>query len=45
MPSAACGWAFVIWGTYMYLWSAVLYLIQVRLVVRELPRQRHDATV
>ncbi len=42
---AACGWAFVIWGTYMYLWSAVLYLIQVRLVVRELPRQRHDATV
>lgn len=42
---AACGWAFVIWGTYMYLWSAVLYLIQVRLVVRELPRQRHDATI
>lgn len=34
---AACGWAFVIWGTGMYLWSAVLYLIQVRLVVRELP--------
>ena len=38
-----CGWAFVIWGTGMYLWSAVLYLIQVRLVVRRLPRVRHDA--
>lgn len=40
-----CGWAFVIWGTGMYLWSAVLYLIQVRLVVRRLPRVRHDAAV
>lgn len=37
---AAVGWAFVIWGTYMYLWSAVLYLLQVRMVVRELPRTR-----
>ena len=35
---AAVGWAFVIWGAYMYLWSAVLYLMQVRLVVRDLPR-------
>ena len=26
----ACGWAFLIWGLAMYLWSAVLYLIQVR---------------
>jgi cardiolipin synthase len=34
----AVGWAFVIWGTGMYLWSAVLYLIQVRLVVLRLPR-------
>lgn len=33
-----CGWGFVIWGTGMYLWSAVLYLLQVRLVVRRLPR-------
>ena len=33
----ACGWAFLIWGTYMYLWSAVLYLLQVRLVVSRLP--------
>lgn len=39
----ACGWAFVIWGTGMYLWSAVLYLLQVRLVVRRLPRVRGDA--
>ena len=34
----ACGWGFVIWGLGMYLWSAVLYLLQVRLVVRALPR-------
>lgn len=34
----AIGWAFLIWGTGMYLWSAVLYLIQVRLVVLRLPR-------
>lgn len=33
----ACGWGFVIWGTGMYLWSAVLYLIQVALVVQRLP--------
>lgn len=37
----ACGWGFVIWGTGMYLWSAVLYLIQVRLVVRRLPKVGH----
>ncbi len=34
----ACGWGFVIWGLGMYLWSAVLYLLQVRLVVRTLPK-------
>lgn len=34
----ACGWAFLIWGIGMYLWSAVLYLLQVRLVVRTLPK-------
>lgn len=38
---AAVGWAFVIWGTGMYLWSAVLYLLQVRLVVQRLPRVHH----
>ena len=34
----AVGWGFVIWGIGMYLWSAVLYLIQVRLTVQRLPR-------
>ena len=34
----ACGWALLIWGIYMYLWSFVLYVVQVRKVVRELPR-------
>lgn len=34
----ACGWGFVIWGMGMYLWSAVLYLIGVRMVVRQLPK-------
>ena len=33
----ACGWGFLIWGIGMYLWSAVLYLIQVRMVARRLP--------
>jgi cardiolipin synthase len=42
---AACGWAFIIWGTGMYLWSAVLYLLQVRLVVRQMPREGRDASV
>jgi cardiolipin synthase (CMP-forming) len=28
----AIGWGFVIWGLGMYLWSAVLYLVQVRMV-------------
>jgi cardiolipin synthase len=39
----ATGWAFVIWGIGMYLWSAVLYLIQVRLVVRRLPKASAQA--
>ncbi|MGU3501466.1 CDP-alcohol phosphatidyltransferase family protein [Mycobacterium sp. C31M] len=34
----ACGWAFLIWGLVLYLWSAVVYLVQVRLVWRRLPR-------
>ena len=34
----ACGWGFVIWGMGMYLWSAVLYMLQVRLVVRTMPK-------
>jgi cardiolipin synthase len=34
----ACGWAFLIWGMAMYLWSGVLYLIQVGMVMRQLPK-------
>jgi cardiolipin synthase len=33
------GWAFVIWGTALYWFAAVLYLIQVRQLVRA-PRRR-----
>ena len=40
----AIGWAFVIWGAGMYLWSAVLYLIQVRMVATRLPRGPLAAT-
>lgn len=36
------GWGFVIWGIGLYLWSAVLYLLQVNLVVRTLPKVRRD---
>jgi cardiolipin synthase len=28
----------LIWGIVMYLWSGVLYLIQVAMVVRQLPK-------
>jgi CDP-diacylglycerol--glycerol-3-phosphate 3-phosphatidyltransferase len=34
----ACGWGFLIWGIGMYLWSFVLYVIQLVMVVRRLPR-------
>jgi cardiolipin synthase (CMP-forming) len=34
----ACGWAFLMWGLAMYLWSGVLYLAQVAMVVRQLPK-------
>ncbi|MDT5179041.1 MAG: hypothetical protein QOJ95_3239 [Mycobacterium sp.] len=34
----AIGWAFLGWGMAMYLWSGVLYLIQVTMVVRQMPR-------
>lgn len=33
-----CGWAFLIWGLGMYLWTFVLYLAQVVMIVRTLPR-------
>jgi len=35
----ACGWAFLWWGMAMYLWAAVLYLIQVTMVLRRMPRR------
>jgi cardiolipin synthase (CMP-forming) len=34
----AIGWAFLIWGLVMYLWSGLLYLVQVGMVVRRLPK-------
>jgi CDP-diacylglycerol--glycerol-3-phosphate 3-phosphatidyltransferase len=34
----ACGWAFLIWGIGMYLWAFVLYVIQLVMVVRLMPR-------
>lgn len=34
----AIGWAFLIWGAALYLWSFIVYLVQVVLVVRQLPR-------
>jgi cardiolipin synthase (CMP-forming) len=37
----ACGWAFLIWGLAMYLWSGVLYLIQVEMVMRRMPKVGH----
>jgi CDP-diacylglycerol--glycerol-3-phosphate 3-phosphatidyltransferase len=34
----ACGWGFLIWGLYMYLWAFVLYIVQMALVVRRMPK-------
>jgi cardiolipin synthase len=34
----ACGWAFLIWGLGIYLWAFVLYLTQVAMVLRQLPK-------
>jgi cardiolipin synthase len=34
----AIGWGFLIWGVYMYLWAFVLYLVQVGLVLRRMPK-------
>lgn len=39
----ACGWAFLIWGLAMYLWSGVLYLIQISMVMRRMPKVRRSA--
>jgi len=37
----ACGWAFLIWGLYMYLWAFALYAVQMTLVVRRMPKIKH----
>lgn len=37
----AVGWAFLIWGLYMYLWSFLLYVLQLIAVVRQMPKV-HD---
>ncbi|MBO0675970.1 CDP-alcohol phosphatidyltransferase family protein [Mycolicibacterium sp. S2-37] len=34
----ACGWGFLVWGLALYLWSGVLYLLQVGLVARRMPK-------
>ena len=34
----AFGWGFLIWGVYLYLWAFVLYLVQVRSVLRQMPK-------
>ncbi len=39
----AIGWGFLIWGLAMYLWSAILYLIQVAMVMRTMPRAAPSA--
>src|ERR1700722_3698390 len=40
----AFGWGFLFWGMYMYLWSFVLYAVQLTLVVRQMPKRKHQAT-
>lgn len=37
----ACGWAFLGWGLYMYLWAFVLYIVQMVLVLRRMPKVKH----
>ncbi|WP_445160338.1 CDP-alcohol phosphatidyltransferase family protein [Mycobacterium sp. Dal123C01] len=40
----ACGWGFLIWGMYAYLWSFVLYAVQMVLVMRRMPKVAQQAT-
>jgi CDP-diacylglycerol--glycerol-3-phosphate 3-phosphatidyltransferase len=37
----ACGWAFLVWGAYAYLWSFALYAVQTALVARRMPKLKH----
>lgn len=36
----AIGWGFLVWGMAMYVWSGILYLLQVGMVMRTMPRVR-----
>ncbi len=40
----AFGWGFLVWGVYMYLWAFVLYLVQIGLVLRRMPKVRPHRT-
>ena len=39
----ACGWGFLGWGLYCYLWAFVLYAVQMALVVRRMPKLKQPA--
>ncbi|BBX61524.1 CDP-diacylglycerol--glycerol-3-phosphate 3-phosphatidyltransferase [Mycobacterium saskatchewanense] len=39
----ACGWGFLGWGMYAYLWAFVLYAVQMTLVLRRLPKLNRHA--
>ncbi len=39
----AFGWGFLVWGVYLYLWAFVLYLIQIRLVLQQMPKVHAQA--
>ncbi|MCV7377331.1 CDP-diacylglycerol--glycerol-3-phosphate 3-phosphatidyltransferase [Mycobacterium alsense] len=39
----ACGWGFLGWGLYCYLWAFVLYAVQMALVMRRMPRLKQPA--
>lgn len=39
----ACGWAFLAWGMYAYLWAFVLYAVQMTLVMRQMPNLKRRA--
>jgi CDP-diacylglycerol--glycerol-3-phosphate 3-phosphatidyltransferase len=40
----ACGWAFLGWGTYAYLWSFAQYAVQITLVLRQMPKVKHRSS-
>jgi CDP-diacylglycerol--glycerol-3-phosphate 3-phosphatidyltransferase len=39
----ACGWGFLLWGMYAYLWAFVLYAVQMTLVLRRMPKVERRA--